>query len=279
MNCGTIARARRHAAAPCAVDRPIVDAFGVWRVVFVGLVLLALTLWAFFWMKSKDASDELARTVAVNALVIGQIFYLLNSRYKLDSVLVAQGASRQQISGDGHRRRGDLAAAVHLRPTSPEPFETAAMPLWVWPWLFVGGFVFFLIVETEKLILDASAAEFGECFKDLIARIGAVGEEVAQPREEVVDGFDNEQRAIAVLYIGRVNRGSDHQTGGVGHDMPLAAFDLLGGIVTARPAALGGLTDWLSMTPARGWLPSGGLARFEQQFEIDPLEQIGARQS
>ena len=72
---------------PRAVDRPILDAFGVWRVVFVGLALLALTLWAFFWMKSKDASDELARAVAVNALVIGQVFYLLNSRYKLDSSL------------------------------------------------------------------------------------------------------------------------------------------------------------------------------------------------
>ena len=70
-----------------AVDRPILDAFGVWRVVFVGLALLALTLWAFFWMKSNDSSDELARAVAVNALVIGQVFYLLNSRYKLDSSL------------------------------------------------------------------------------------------------------------------------------------------------------------------------------------------------
>ena len=72
---------------PRAVDRPILDGFGIWRVVFVGLALLALTLWAFFWMKSHDASDELARAVAVNALVIGQVFYLLNSRYKLDSSL------------------------------------------------------------------------------------------------------------------------------------------------------------------------------------------------
>ena len=72
---------------PRAVHRPIVDGFGLWRVIFVGLGLLALTLWAFFWMKSKDASDELARAAAVNALVIGQIFYLLNSRYRLDSSL------------------------------------------------------------------------------------------------------------------------------------------------------------------------------------------------
>ncbi len=67
---------------PRAVDRPILDAFGIWRVVFVGTALLLLTLWAFFWMKSLDASDALARTVAVNTLVIGQVFYLLNSRFR-----------------------------------------------------------------------------------------------------------------------------------------------------------------------------------------------------
>ena len=66
-------------------------------------------------MKSKGASDELARAAAVNALVIGQIFYLLNSRYRLDSSLSAEGASRQQVSAAGHRRGGSLAVSVHLR--------------------------------------------------------------------------------------------------------------------------------------------------------------------
>src|SRR5215467_1580112 len=44
---------------PRSIHRPIVDGFGVWRVIFVGLALLGLTLWAFFWMKSQNASDEL----------------------------------------------------------------------------------------------------------------------------------------------------------------------------------------------------------------------------
>jgi magnesium-transporting ATPase (P-type) len=56
-------------------------------VIFVGLALLVMTLWAFFWMKSQGASDPLARTVAVNMITIGQVFYLLNSRYLLDSSL------------------------------------------------------------------------------------------------------------------------------------------------------------------------------------------------
>src|SRR5262244_4012727 len=84
---------------PRAINRPIVDGFGVWRIVFVGLALLALTLWAFFWMKSKGASDYLARAAAVNALVIGQIFYLLQP-LQARLVAVAQGSSRQQIPVD-----------------------------------------------------------------------------------------------------------------------------------------------------------------------------------
>jgi hypothetical protein len=52
---------------------------------------------------------------------------------------------------------------------------------------------------------------------------GAVGEEMAQPREEVVNGFDDQRCAIAVLDIGGVDRGADQQAGGIGHDMALAA--------------------------------------------------------
>src|SRR5262249_14408555 len=37
---------------PRAVNRPIVDRFGIWRIAFVGTGLLVLTLWAFFWSRS-----------------------------------------------------------------------------------------------------------------------------------------------------------------------------------------------------------------------------------
>ena len=139
--------------APRAVDRPILDGFGIWRVCFVGLALLALTLWAFFWMKSKSASDELARAVAVNALVIGQVFYLLNSRYKLDSSL-----SLKAHLGNSYLLMGIAAVAVlQLLFTYTLPFqdlfETEAIPLWIWPRLFLGGLIFFLVVEGEKLVI------------------------------------------------------------------------------------------------------------------------------
>jgi magnesium-transporting ATPase (P-type) len=72
---------------PRSVDRPIVTGFGLWRILFIGVALLAYTLAAFFQMKAYGASDGLARTVAVNAITFGQVFYLLNSRYLIDSSL------------------------------------------------------------------------------------------------------------------------------------------------------------------------------------------------
>jgi magnesium-transporting ATPase (P-type) len=138
---------------PRMVNRPIVDAFGVWRIVFVGGLLLILTLWAFFWMKSQGASDPLARTAAVNALVIGQVFYLLNSRFKIDSSL-----SPMVHLGNKYLPMG-IGAVVVLQllytyaPPLQHVFETEALPLGVWPWLILGGLIFFFVVEIEKAII------------------------------------------------------------------------------------------------------------------------------
>jgi hypothetical protein len=32
-------------------------------------------------------------------------------------------------------------------------FDTEAIPLSVWPWLLLGGVLFFLLVEAEKLVI------------------------------------------------------------------------------------------------------------------------------
>jgi len=143
---------------PRAVGRPIVTGFGIWRIVFVGLALLAYTLWAFFWMKSHGGSDALARTVAVNAITIGQVFYLLNSRYLLDSSL-----SLTAHMGNKYLPLGIGAVVIlQLLFTYAPPFQAMfgneAIPLWVWPRLFAGGLLFFAIVEAEKFVIRSSDA-------------------------------------------------------------------------------------------------------------------------
>ena len=142
---------------PRAVNRPIVTGFGIWRIVFVGLALLAYTLLAFFSMKSHGASDALARTVAVNAITIGQVFYLLNSRYLLDSSF-----SLTAHLGNPYLPVG-IGAVVILQllftyaPPLQAMFGNEAIPLWVWPWLLAGGLLFFAVVEAEKFIIRSSS--------------------------------------------------------------------------------------------------------------------------
>ncbi|HEY7309921.1 MAG TPA: HAD-IC family P-type ATPase [Gemmataceae bacterium] len=144
---------------PRAVDRPILTGFGVWRILFVGVLLLLYTLAEFFWMQFQGSSDDpeyklrLARTVAVNALTIGQIFYLLNSRYLIDSSL-----SIKAHLGNPYLPLG-IGAVVVLQllftyaPPLQRLFGTEALPFLIWLRLVLGGFVFFLLVEAEKMVL------------------------------------------------------------------------------------------------------------------------------
>ena len=143
---------------PRAADRPILTGFGIWRVIFVGLTLLAFTLSAFFWMKSQGASDALARTVAVNAITIGQVFYLLNSRYLLDSSLSFKAHLGNKYLPAGIGAVVILQLLFTYAPPLQRLFDNEAIPLWIWPWLFVGGLAFFLIVEVEKLIIRSTGS-------------------------------------------------------------------------------------------------------------------------
>jgi len=144
--------------SPRAVDRSILTGFGIWRVIFVGLALVAFTLWAFFWMKGQGASDNLARTVAVNAITIGQIFYLLNSRFLLDSALTITGHMGNKYLPIGIGAVIVLQLLFTYAPPLQAVFGNEAIPLRVWPYLFAGGVVFFLIVELEKFIIRSSSS-------------------------------------------------------------------------------------------------------------------------
>ncbi len=143
---------------PRAVDRPIVTGFGIWRILFVGAALLVYTLAIFFGMKAEGAADGMARTAAVNAITLGQVFYLFNSRYLLDSSL-----SFRAHAGNPYLWYGvGAVVALQLLFTYAPPFHAIfgneLLPVWVWPWLIAGGVAFFLVVELEKHIIRSLPA-------------------------------------------------------------------------------------------------------------------------
>ena len=138
---------------PRAVDRPLLTGFGLWRVIFVGLALLAYTLWAFFWMKGQNVSDAMARTVAVNAITIGQCFYLLNSRYLIDSSVSIKAHLENKYLPMGIGAVIVLQLMFTYLPPLQTIFETESIPLYVWPRLLAGGLLFFFFVEAEKWLI------------------------------------------------------------------------------------------------------------------------------
>jgi magnesium-transporting ATPase (P-type) len=135
------------------VDRPLLTGFGLWRVIFVGLALVAYTLWAFFWMKGQNASDAAARTVAVNAITIGQCFYLLNSRYLIDSSVSIRPHLENRYLPIGIGAVIVLQLMFTYLPSLQRIFETESVQLYVWPWLLGGGLLFFFFVEVEKTVI------------------------------------------------------------------------------------------------------------------------------
>jgi len=63
----------------------------IWRIVFVSVILMAGTFGLFILEMERGMSVEYARTVAVNTLVVFEMFYLFNSRYIKASVFNWEG--------------------------------------------------------------------------------------------------------------------------------------------------------------------------------------------
>jgi magnesium-transporting ATPase (P-type) len=139
---------------PRAARIPLLTPLLAWRVVFVSALLVAGTFGHYLLVKSDPGtSEEFARTVAINTLVIGQVFYLFNSRYIL--------APSWNIAGITGSRPVLMAVAILLvlqavftyAPPLQGLFHTAAIGPVEWLRITLLGLVLFFAVEIEKAVL------------------------------------------------------------------------------------------------------------------------------
>lgn len=70
---------------PRQVDEPIFSPFLIWRILFVSLLLASGTFGLFIWERLQGVGIDHARTLAVNVLVMFEVFYLFNARFLLRS--------------------------------------------------------------------------------------------------------------------------------------------------------------------------------------------------
>ena len=135
---------------PRSPAEPLLSRFVVWRIVFVGLLLVAGGMGFFLWEVTRGQSLELARTAAVNAVLIGEVFYLFNMRSFRSSVLNPEG-----ILGNRYvlLAIGMLLVAQVLFTYAPfmqTLFGTAGLDATTWLRILGFGAFVLLVVEAEK---------------------------------------------------------------------------------------------------------------------------------
>ena len=147
---------------PRVPHTPLLTPLLLWRIFFGSLLLVGGTFGHFLLVAAQPGvTVEFARTVAINTLVIGQMFYLFNSRY-----ILAPSWNWCGIFGS----RPVLLAALSLLVlqalftyTAPMQslFQTVPLALGDWLRIFAFGLFVFLAVEIEKVFLRRRTGNAG----------------------------------------------------------------------------------------------------------------------
>ncbi len=138
---------------PRTSDEPLLSRFLLWRIGFVSTILLIGTFGLFVYERETGASIERARTVAVNTLVVFEIFYLWNARHLLDPVLSREGlfGSRPALLAIG------LVIGFQIAFTYAVPmqflFGTEAIDAATWIRIVAVGSSVLFLVELEKWVI------------------------------------------------------------------------------------------------------------------------------
>jgi magnesium-transporting ATPase (P-type) len=134
-------------------DEPILSGYLLWRIAFVSVIIAVGCLLLFGWEIGMGATLERARTVAVNALVAGQLFYLFNTRYIMRSSI---GVARLLSNRAALLAAGVLVllqAVFTYTPLFQAWFGTAPLEAMDWVYVLGVGLSVFLLVEAEKALV------------------------------------------------------------------------------------------------------------------------------
>ncbi len=135
---------------PRDASTPILDRFLLWRISLVSSVLIVGTVGVFLWELQRGEPLEASRTAAINALVMGQVFYLLSVRYDTAAAWLPQNlGGNRWIYAAIVSVLGLQALFTYWTPMTGL-FGTAPIDSLAWLWAVTVGLLVFLAVESEK---------------------------------------------------------------------------------------------------------------------------------
>ena len=138
---------------PRPASAPLLDRLLVWRVLMVSVLMMAASLGLFLAELGRGASLETARTMAVSAVVVAEMFYLLNSRHIRHSAL-----SREGLFGNRHALLAiAVCAALQLAFVHASwlqaIFGTTSLSSAEWGRVLLAGAMVFVVAEVEKIVV------------------------------------------------------------------------------------------------------------------------------
>jgi magnesium-transporting ATPase (P-type) len=138
------------AQPPRPPDQPLITRpLGI-RIAYVSLLMTVITLVAFEWEVTRGSSVEVARTTAVNVLVVAELLYLFNVRHFTRSALNIEAFTGNRVAVAVSGILVALQLAFTYLPLMQTVFHTAALGWASWAVILGLSVAKFLAVEAEK---------------------------------------------------------------------------------------------------------------------------------
>ena len=139
------------AKPPRPASAPILNGELIFRIFLVGSMLLAGSFGLFEWALQHGASEEQARTIAVNVFAVGESFYLLNCRSLRMSMFRLGLFSNMWVWGGIFSMIMAQLAFTYL-PIMNQLFHTAPISLNDWLHIIAVGLTIHIVIALDKTI-------------------------------------------------------------------------------------------------------------------------------
>ncbi len=137
---------------PRPINQGLLTSFVAVRVIWVGLLLTTGTFLLYELVLDATADEALARTMAVNVLVAGEITYLFNCRRWQESSISREFLFANPWAWFTAALLVVMQLGFTYIPWAQQIFDTAALPAEYWAMITAFAVLVFVAVEVEKWI-------------------------------------------------------------------------------------------------------------------------------
>jgi magnesium-transporting ATPase (P-type) len=135
---------------PRTRNAPLLTGELIWHIIFVSLLFLAAVFGMYAYAIDKGHAPDLARTIALNTLVVLEIFHLFFIRNIYGTSLTWRAAQGTRVVWLCVITITVAQFAVTYFPPLQQVFGTQSVPFFDGILIVAVGAVFFAVIETEK---------------------------------------------------------------------------------------------------------------------------------